>query len=203
MSIERNKDWGELAAAPDGIEWFSTDRAAAGVISSARRAGKPVPPIGLMGGDLHRTLGGTRSSPAAPGSEATRLTVDLGAALLDGKLHWFLAHLVARRSWLRGRVIVAANAAHLGAWNIAPKAHPSDGRLATLDADLSFGDRLKARRRLPLGTHVPHPGIIMRGASAGQWNFERATPIFLDGARIATVRSVSVRLETDAVEVWI
>ena len=203
MSVERNRDWGEIADVPDGIEWFSSDRAASVAISDARRANKPVPQIGLTGGDLCRTLGGARSTPAMPGTSATRLSIDLGAALLDGKLHWFLAHLVVRRSWLRGQVVVAANAAHLGSWNIAPKAHPGDGRLDTLDAALAFGDRMKARSRLPLGTHVPHPDITMRRSKASQWEFRRAMPVYLDGTRVAVVNSLSVRLEPDALEVWI
>lgn len=203
MTVRRNEDWGETAEMPAGIEWFSSDRAAAETLSSARRANKPLPQIGLIGGDLHRTLGGTRSSPAGPGTSATRLSIDLGAALLDGRIHWFLAHLVARRSWLRGQVIIAANAAYLGRWNIAPKAHPGDGRLDTLETDLGFNDRLKARSRLPLGTHVPHPDIVMRRSKASQWEFSRPMPVYLDGTRVASASSLSVRLEPDAVEVWI
>ncbi len=203
MAVERNEDWGEVAPVPAGLEWCADDREAAMVITAARRANKPVPPVGLLGGDLHRTLGGARSTAPEPGTPATRLDVDLGAALLDGKLHWFLAHLVARRSWLHGPVSVAANAAHIGTWNIAPRAHPGDGRLDTLEAELSLSDRLKARRRLSLGTHVPHPGINVRRPKAVQWEFIRPTPIFLDGTRIAAARSVSARLEVDAVEVWI
>lgn len=203
MSVERHRDWGELAGVPEGIEWFSSDRAAAELVGACRRANKPVPPIGLTGGDLQRTLGGNRTKLAEPGTSATKLSIDLGAALLDGKLHWFLAHLVARRSWLSGRVVVAANAAHLGAWNIAPRAHPGDGSLDTLDGDLAIGDRFKARRRLPLGTHVPHPDITMRRAKASQWEFDRATPVYLDGTRVASVNSLSVRIEPDAVKVWI
>jgi len=203
MVVERNEDWGEKAVVPEGIQWFSTDHEAADIIARARRANRPVPSIGLIGGDLHRTLGGRRSEAAAPGSDATRLTVDLGAALLDGTLHWFLAHLVARRSWLRGPIIVAANAAHLASWNIAPRAHPGDGRLDTLEADLSLGDRLKARTRLPLGTHVPHPGIGMRRTKAMQWDFDTPMPVHLDGTKIAAVTSLSVRLEPEAVDIWI
>ncbi|MDG1411533.1 MAG: hypothetical protein P8L46_12505 [Acidimicrobiales bacterium] len=204
MSVERNQDWGEVADVPDGIEWFSSDRAASVAISTARRANKPLPQIGLTGGDLYQTLGGGfRSTPPAKGTTGTKLSIDLGAALLDGKLHWFLAHLVARRSWLRGPVVVAANAAHLGSWNIAPKAHPGDGRLDTLEATLAFSDRLKARSRLPLGTHVPHPDITMRRSKASQWEFKRGMPIYLDGTRTAVVNSLSIRLEPDALDVWI
>jgi diacylglycerol kinase family enzyme len=123
--------------------------------------------------------------------------------LIDGRLHWFLAHLVARRSWLRGRVVVAANAAFIGDWNIAPRAHPGDGRLDLLDGDPPLGDRWKARRRLASGTHLPHPDIAVRRVTAAQIDLDRPTPIALDGSRVGTARSLSIRVEPDAVDLWI
>ncbi len=203
MSIERGVDWGEWAEKPTDLVYVNSDRAAADVIAAARRANTTVPSIGLIGGDLHRTLGGSAGSGLHDADEATHVTVDLGEALLDGKLHWFVAHLVARRAWLRGRIVVAANAAFIGSWNIAPRAHPGDGRLDMLDADLSVGDRLKARSRLRSGAHIPHPGITVRRMSAAQFEFAEPIPIHLDGHRQAQATRLSVRLEPDALEIWI
>jgi diacylglycerol kinase family enzyme len=130
--------------------------------------------------------------------------VDLGAALAGGRLLWFLDHLVVRRSWLRGRVLVVANAAFIGDWNIAPRAHPGDGRLDILDTDsMSVSDRWKARRRLPAGGHVPHPDIRYRRPTAAQFDFDDPMPAWLDGHRTDAVSSLSVRLEPDAVDLWV
>src|SRR4029450_5976164 len=117
-------------------------------VERGRRAGEPVPPLGLLGGDLCRTLGGRGDEARLRSPEATRLPVDLGAVLLDGRLHWFVAHLIARRGWWSGRIVAAMNAEYLGPWDVAPRSHPNDGRLDTLDGDLPVGERLKARRRL-------------------------------------------------------
>ena len=204
MSVERGADWGERAQPPADLAVFDDPLAALDLITDVRRSGDDLPPIGLTGGDLVRTLGGPTSPDLRHANEALHVRVDLGAVLADGALHWFLSHLVARRSWLRGRVVVAANAAFLGEWNIAPRAHPGDGRLDTVEvSDMSLTDRIKARRRLVSGTHVPHPDITVRRPRAAQFDFERPTKVRLDGRVIGSARTLSVRVEPDAVDLWI
>lgn len=199
--VVKGQDWGERAIVPDDVVVVGTDREAGALVGAARRANGPLPALALTGGDLARTLGATGA--VRPGTEGTHVTVDLGAVLVDGKLHWFLAHLVARHGWLRGRVVVAANAAFLGPWNVAPRAHPGDGRIDVLDGDLPVRERLEARRRLPSGTHVPHPGITVRRREALQLEFARPTPIRLDGVAIGSGRALSLRVEPAAVDIWI
>lgn len=130
--------------------------------------------------------------------------MDLGAVLIDGTLHWFLSHLVARRSWLRGRIVVAANAAFVGRWNVAPRAHPGDGRLDTVEvAGMPVTDRIEARRRMVSGTHIPHPNIAVRRVRAAQFEFERPTNIHLDGRLTTSARALSIRVEPDAIDLWV
>ena len=198
MSIERRRDWGSSGPLPkDGIV-VGSDAELLDLVTRHRRKGSDVPPLALTGGDLWRTLGGSPGLERRKGAEGQRLRVDLGAALIDGRQHWFCSHLVARRSWLRGRIWIAANAAHLGSWNIAPRAHPGDGLLDVLDSELAPGQRLEARRRLPSGTHVPHPEVRYTRTRAEQVEFARPTPIWLDGRRTASARRLSVRLEEEA-----
>jgi diacylglycerol kinase family enzyme len=175
-----------------------SDAEAREVVTEARRSNRPIPPLGLLGGDLCRTLGGTGDEARLRGEETTHLPVDLGAVLVDGRLHFFVAHLVARHHWLRGRVVAAMNAQFIGSWNVVPRGHPNDGRLDVLDADLPVRERLQARRRLPLGTHVPHPGIEERHVTAVQIDLTRPTPVRLDGQLVGEARTLSVRTEPDA-----
>ena len=204
MTVRRGADWGERGRPPADLQVFDDPLAALDVVTAARRAGRPVPPIGLDRGDLVRTLGGPTTTDLRSVDDALHVTVDLGAVLIDGTLHWFLAHLVARRNWLRGRIVVVANAAFLGEWNVAPRAHPGDGHLDTVEVDdMAMGERLKARRRLISGTHVPHPHITARRPKAAQYEFEKPMPVWLDGRRVGSAQTLSARVEPDAVDVWI
>lgn len=197
MPIAKGQPWGAPGALPaDGVV-VSSDAAAREVVERARRAGAAVPTLGLTGGDLCRTVGGRADEARLRTPEAVTLPIDLGSVLLDGVQHWFVAHLVVRRGWWRGRVIAVMNAQWIGAWDVAPRSHPNDGLLDVLDGDLSFDDRLKARRRLLTGTHVPHPGIAQQRVPAVQFELDRPTPVWLDGERVASARTVSVRLEVD------
>jgi hypothetical protein len=201
MTIRRGEDWGTADGLPDDGVVVRSDGEARRMVEQCRRAGEPVPTLGLVGGDLCRTLGGRGDEARLRSADARRFPVDLGAALVDGRLHWFVAHLVARRSWWWGRVVAAMNAEFIGRWDVAPRSHPNDGRLDILDADLLWGDRLKARRRLRTGSHVPHPAIVERRVDAAQFAFDEPTSVWLDGERVAAVRRLSLRIEPGALTV--
>ena len=201
MTVRKGELWGTPGALPpDGVV-VASDAEARAAVTSARRAKQPVPVLGLTGGDLARTCGATGAVERLRSPEAQQLPVDLGEVLVDGALHFFVAHLVARRSWLRGRVVAAMNAQFLGRWDVAPRSHPNDGRLDLFDADLSLGDRLKARSRLPSGTHVPHPGIVERRVKAVQLDLDPGSVVWLDGERLGPARTLSIRCVPDALTV--
>ena len=200
MTIEKGQPWGAPGTlAPDGIE-VRSDAEARAVVERARRAGDAVPMLGLLGGDLCRTVGGTGDEARLHSREAMQLPVDVGAVLIDGRLHWFVAHLVLRRRWWRGRVYVAMNAEFIGSWDVAPRGHPNDGVFETFDVTMSIGDRLKARHRLANGTHLPHPQVKERRVSAVQVD-AGGLDVWLDGQRVGPARSLSIRVEPDAMTV--
>jgi len=201
VTVERGAAWGWPEALPAEGVVVRTDAEARAIVETARRAGDDIPTLGLAGGDLCRTLGGTGDVARLHGADAMTFPIDVGAALVDGRLHWFVAHLVARRSWWRGRIVAVMNAQWLGSWDLGPRSHPNDGRLDVADGDLSLGDRLKARRRLPTGTHVPHPGISTRQVAAWQTDLEPALDVWLDGVRVGRASALSVRVEPDALRV--
>jgi len=203
MTIRKGEAWGGAGTLPaDGVV-VTTDAAARAAVEPARRAGEPLPVLGLLGGDLCRTLGGPGDAARLRRPEAMRFPVDLGSVLVDGRQHWFVAHVVARRSWWRGRVVAVMNAQWLGTWDLGPKSHPNDGLLDVSDGRPSLGERLKARRRLATGSHLPHPDISVRRTSHEQFTFDPPLDIYVDGVKVARARSVSVRVEPDALEVVI
>lgn len=199
MTIRKGQAWAEARPLPaDGVV-VGSDAEARAVVTEARREGRPVPAIGLLGGDLCATLGGRGDATRLRSAAATTVVCDLGVALLDGRLHVFVAHLVARRGWWRGRAWIAMNAAWLDGWNLGPAAHPGDGLLDLTDATVPPGERLKVRARLPQGAHLPHPALRTRRTRAAQVELERPLPVRLDGEVVGTFRSISVRVEPDAV----
>ena len=198
MTIRKGEPWGAPGALPDDGVVVRSDAEARAVVTEARRANRPVPALGLLGGDLCRTLGGPGDEGRLRSEAAMTFPVDLGAALLDGRLHWFVAHLVARRAWWRGRAVVAMNAQWVGGWNLGPRAHPDDGLLDVYDARVPVTGVLKVRRRLPLGAHLPHPAITEQRRGAVQLTLERPMPVRLDGEVVCEATNLSLRVEPDA-----
>jgi hypothetical protein len=200
VTIEKGKPWGETKPLPpDGVV-VPRDADLRALVERARHESRSVPTVGLLGGDLCRTVGCTRDEARLRGPEATTFPVDLGEVLLDGRLHFFVAHLVARDRFWR-RAFIAMNAQWLGPLNLGPRAHPNDGLLDTYDVRLPLGGWLPVRRRARLGAHLPHPGIKERRAPAVQIELERALPVWLDGEPAGTVRAISVRVQPDALRV--
>ena len=201
MTVRRGGGYGEPATLPAEAPVAGSDAELRALVERARQAKRPLDVVGLTGGDLCRTLGGGRSEGQLRREPGTRVPVDLGAVLVDGRLHTFAAHLVVRGSWWRGPLTAAMNAAFIGTWNVAPRAHPNDGLLDLVEADLSIGDRLAARRRLASGTHVPHPGIVQKRTRAVQIDVPRGQRVHLDGVDIGRSERLSVRVEPDALHV--
>lgn len=193
MTLRPGEAWGEPGALPDGAVVVRSDADARAELEAARRDGRPYPPLGLLGGDLCRTLGGR-------GALATTARCDLGVALVDGKVRLFVAHVIVRgRTLWRGGVTAVMNAQYVGRDDVAPRAHPGDGVLdvVEVDAAMSVGDRWKAWRRLPSGTHVPHPRIAVRRAAALQLDVG-GRRVVIDGQVLAPAHALSVRVEPGA-----
>ncbi len=196
--IERFADWGDNGPLPDDGVVATSDRAAALAIANAYDG---IPPVGLVTGDLRRTLGGRRTRGQLRMPDATRAVVDYGLVRFNDTEVPFVAHVVARKSLMRGRIIAVMNAAFVGAWNVAPRSHPGDGMFEVLDANLSFSDRLKARRRLKSGTHVPHPDIAQKRGNTFDFSLEQPLNLWVDGSQMGEVRSFSIELVPEALAV--
>jgi hypothetical protein len=199
VPIAKGSSYGEPAPVPAGLVVVRSDSEARSVLEDARRQRRPYPPLGLLGGSLCRTLGGG----TGPDLAGVRFPVDLGLVLADGRLHLFVSSLVARsRLWTRA--FVAMNAQYLSnGWNTGPRAHPGDGLLDTYDVRLKPGQLLAVRARLPLGSHLPHPGIRERRTAALQVELERPLPLWLDGAPAGKTKVLALRVEPDALVVYV
>ncbi|KAA0236507.1 MAG: hypothetical protein JJLCMIEE_00301 [Acidimicrobiales bacterium] len=201
MTVEKGKDWGRIAPLADDGVVVHRDAEARQAVEAAFLASLPLPSLGLVGGDLGRTLGcrgdeGRLRSPAG-----VTLPIDLGVVCMDGQDHCFLAHLVARRRWWGGTFLVAMNAAWYRDWYLGPRAHPNDGLLDITRGRLPLRDRIQARSRLTSGSHLPHPGLHTERVERSSYELDRPTPIFLDGEPVGKARHLELRVVPDALEV--
>jgi hypothetical protein len=199
MTIERGRPWGEPIERPADLAVVSTDAELASC--------EPVDgPVGLAGGDLFRSVG----SPQ-PRLDSMCLPIDRLHVAFDNDSAIAVAHVVARRqcrwcfgwwSWWRGHVLAICNADSIGPWNVAPRAHPNDGRFDVVEViEMRRRERWAARQRLAQGTHVPHPAITVRTATEATWEFSRPMRIWIDGVDRGACTRLAVTIEPDALSI--
>jgi diacylglycerol kinase family enzyme len=63
---------------------------------------------------------------------------------------------------------------------------------------MSVRQRWLARRRLPNGTHVPHPQVRERRVPVVELQFDRAVRVWLDGAAAGRATTITVHVVPDA-----
>jgi hypothetical protein len=193
VTIKPGQSWGEPATLPVEALVVRSDRQISSALDAARRDGAPFPTFGVAGGDLCRTLAGT-------GQFTTAFPIDLGEVLVDGRHHYFAAHVVARRNGWRD-FAVAMNAQWIGEWNLGPKAHPNDGIVDAYEGHLRRFEWREVRKRLPTGSHLPHPRITPTRAKAVTFEFPSDYEVFVDGDAIARARHLAIRIIPDAIRV--
>jgi hypothetical protein len=191
VTISKRQEWGVSSPLPDGGTVVASDAALAAAVS----------PVGLVGGDLCRTLGGRGSASRLSSPEAVTFPVDAMSVSLDGGAPIrAVAHVVAR-SWGWRRVFFAMNAQWLGEWNVAPRGHPNDGRMETLSWQLGWRAARQVIARLPQGAHLPHPLIGVSAVPSVSVAFPRPRPVWVDGVRVGRARALTVVVEPDALRV--
>ena len=197
MTTRPGADWGEVVTRPAGAveAWSDADVA---------NAGAQAAPLVLRAGDLLRTLGGSST-----GDRVVRLSIDLVEVIADDRRLTAAAHVVVRRrGWFggfRGPLIAVLNAEFVGRWDVAPRAHPNDGWLDVLEVDRRMPARARwqAWRRLPTGTHVPHPDIATRRVRDATFTFDDPLGLWVDDVDHGTVRTLALRIVPDAAEIHV
>lgn len=208
MTIRPGQPWGQPVARPSDLIVVPSDAELASALAHT-----PTSAVGVGGGDLARTLGVTSARAASLTAQDTvnEYPIDLLQVRLDDADTPIVAvaHVVARSprtrgGRLRGRIVAVMNAEFLGTWDLAPRGHPNDGRVEVVEVDpsMSIRDRLAARRRLPAGTHVPHPSISTRSVRTASWRFEPPLDVEVDGRRVGRASSMSIDVAADAATVY-
>jgi hypothetical protein len=202
MTIRKGDPWGEPAVCPTDLRVVPTDRHLRDWVIWHRTRDESIGDVGVSGGDLARTCGGTGASQPS----AAKVTVDVMRVVLDdGAPTWGVAHIVARRSWLTGEVAFVMNAQYLGHYDVAPRSHPNDGRLDVLRVgpDMGWRERLQARQRARRGSHVPHPHLVARSVGEVDLHFTRPVVVWIDGVRCGAASRLHVSAEPDAMTMYV
>ena len=202
MTIRKGDPWGEAAACPPDVKVVSPDRDLRDWELWHRARGEPIGDVGATGGDLARTCGGTGAARPC----AAKVSVDVMRVTLDEREPtWGVAHVVARRSWLVGELVMVMNAEYLGSYDVAPRSHPNDGRLDVLRVDpaMSRRERLQARRRARHGGHLPHPHLSLGSVPEVDLQFDKAMVVWIDGVRCGIAARLRVSNEPDALTLYV
>lgn len=77
--------------------------------------------------------------------------------------------------------VVVANGQFLDGADVVPRGHPGDGRLEIQVYALTPGERGAMRRRLPGGTHVPHPHITAVTGQSVKITADHPWSVVVDG----------------------
>jgi hypothetical protein len=208
MTIRKGEPWGRQGALPADAPVADDDAGAAALLQAWWRSDgappEPPPHIGLLGGDLHRTMG-------EPHHDEHDLRAGLGMCLPmdaatvrldDGAPRVFVAHLIATadargRLW-QGRTVTVLNGSFAGEFYLGPRAHPDDGRLDLLDGELPRRERRAGRRRALTGSHVPHPGLTERRIVHHVIQSDEALHVRLDDVAAGRFRRLEITCHPDA-----
>lgn len=197
MTIKKGSEYGVQRPLPVDAPLASTDFELRELVVSARRNGEPPITIGLLGGDLCKTLGGSGNSERLYGPDAITVPVDLVIAVLDGVEIPFVAHAIVGKPFTKDSAVVM-NAQWLGDLDFGPRAHPGDGLIDITTGSLGWRERRLARTRAKTGTHLPHPSLSSRRTKSETLSFDQSRPICVDGQLNVHARTLSLSVLPDA-----
>jgi hypothetical protein len=201
VTISKGSGWGRALGRPHDGPVVGTDAELREFVQRHRESGtKPIPTVGLAGGNLWTMMGGQSCVGRLHTDLAMVYAVDIGRIEIEGRTFWFLCHCVAR-SWDWRQSTVVLNTQYVGAYRFGVRAHPGDALLDVYCADLTFSDLPKVADRAKLGAHLPHPRISERRVSAWTETFSKRRPVWLDGERVGFTDRLDVSLEIDALTV--
>lgn len=198
MTIRKGEEWGRPVPRPDDLRLVGSDAQLVEALSDGSKI-----PVAPTAGDLHRTLGARDVTVA---QEVLELPIDLLRVTIDdGARFTACAHVLLQRpfavgGWWRGDVIMVMNAEFVGDWHVVARGHPNDGRAESCSWGSAFGlrQRWAARRRLPVGGHVPHPLIETRSFRNRAWTFDAPMEVRIDGVTVGRARTLDVTVDADA-----
>jgi YegS C-terminal NAD kinase beta sandwich-like domain len=218
MGIKAGASWGEPESGPPDLEVRGSDADLAAVIAARPGALVRYEPAGNA--DLARSVGVAAGAPQSGVSlPIDAITVDPSGIVVNmvvvgtppdslrftsREAHFFV--LLDGRELFRGKAttVVVANGQFLRGLDVVPRGHPGDGLLEVQVYALGRGERAKMRRRLPQGTHLPHPHIASGVGRRVEIRVDKGTvPVTADGLTRRPVRRIRAEITPAALRLLI
>jgi hypothetical protein len=214
--IKPGEEWGAPTEEEPELTVTGDDAALAAVVPTEA---DHVPLVRFVpdGSELARAVGLARTAADAPPRGVAlpldAIVTDRGIATNavvvgappDTLRAWHRSHRV--RVAVDGRVVhdgrattvVVANGQFWRGADLSPRGHPGDGRLEVQVYALPLGERGAMRRRLPTGTHLPHPRIVTTSGRSVRVDVAGASLAgMLDGHPIGPVRTLDATVRHPA-----
>ncbi len=207
MTIRRFAQWGRIIDRPHIVQQCDSDSQVAKFAADCLLRGKSIPHVHVTHGSLATSLG---SSGKLLSTQVRELPIDLlhvSYRTADGTKHASTAanSVVMRRRVWTGEIVVITNSGYWRSFDLAPRAHPNDGvfDVVEISADMTWRQRFIARRRLPQGTHIPHPSVVVGRRNSASWTFAKSIGLYIDDEFIDRATHVDVSIEADALNLVI
>ena len=142
MTVGKGSDYGAAGRLPAGAPVVASDEELRRTVLELRAGSAPVV-VGLIGGDLCRTLGGSGDRDRLTSDDAVTVPIDLAIATVDGTEHAFVSHRLTGRPFGRDFAAVM-NAQWWGDLDLGPRSHPGDGLLDVTTGSLPWRQRRMA-----------------------------------------------------------
>ena len=201
MTIGPGTEWSVPGLLPPDAPTFATDASLSAFVEARRRKGEFLPIVGLTGGTLFDTIGGTSVVGRLRTDAARRYPVDVVRADIDGRPRWFVGSLVARsRRWRD--VVVVMNTPWVRGLRLGHRSHPGDAILDIIEGvGLQLDDLRRIVPRARHGAYLPHPKLRETRLAGATWEFDRPRRLVIDGQSSGRVRRLAVQVEPDALTV--
>ena len=206
MTIKKNTEWGQEIAQCPPYQCVRSDHE-----MSTHLNNHTANVFVLTGGSLFETLG--RPTTPVVGGLAHCLPCDAVSVSIVARGTQIeltaVNDVVIRNSWLhggwlRGPVLVVTNTGMRRGRQIASRAHPNDGHLDVVSvASMNMRQRVIGWSKAKLGSHVPHPKIVISRTTHVDLTVSPKQLLVIDGRRHNHVSRVTLTIAPDAAHVLI
>jgi len=205
MPISPGSKWGEEIVRPIATRSFGSDRELGTALRDHSLNSQPQGALQLVSDDFLSLLG---LKDVTRRTTAIKILIDaLAISYTDkhGRTHQdvCIGSLHIGRT-LRGTLSIVTNTGWWRGHDIAPRAHPNDGKLDIVEVaqTMTARQRITAWKRSLVGTHLPHPHIAYSQSDFYSWSGELAN-LTIDGEKLGKVSHVHCRVQSDCTEITV